>query len=231
MSDVGPGAGAVSQVAPSAVAPVNAVAMADPPIPISRVTGLQDALDAVSGVDLSTVVPKGRYRSEYIDAAAMAPADTNGATTSKIETTTNKNIADRYLFDGATAQSVYFKFTFDDVWNRGAIRARAYWDAATGGSGGVTWGISAYAFSDSDVIDTAMGTEATTSDTVIAVGDVHITPSALVTIGGGPALGDIIIFRIRRLPSDANDTMTQQAALMGVEIQWAEGSTEPVVWA
>ncbi len=176
-------------------------------------------------------VPKQRYRSLWIGAGAMTPATTSGAAPATIETATNDVAYDVYKFDGATAESVWFNLRMPDEWDLGTVKAIFYWEPDTGGSGAVTWGLAGVATSNDDALDSAPGTEVLVSDSVIAVGDLHITSAtAAVTIGGSPALGDLIAFRVRRVPSDAGDTMTQDACLLGVAIQWREGTTEPVAW-
>ena len=176
-------------------------------------------------------VPKQRYRSLWIGAGAMTPATTAGAAPATIETTTNDVAYDVFKFDGATAESVWFGLRMPDEWDLGTVKAVAYWEPDTGGSGAVTWGIAGVADSNDDALDSVPGTEVLVSDSVIAVGDLHITAAtAAVTVGGSPALGDLISFRVRRVPSDAGDTMTQDACLLGVSIQWREGTTEPAAW-
>lgn len=176
-------------------------------------------------------VPKERYRTLWIGAGAMTPATTSGASPATIETTTNDVAYDVFKFDGATAESVWFGLRMPDEWDLGTVKAVAYWEPDTGGSGAVTWGIAGVADSNDDALDSVPGTEVLVSDSVIAVGDLHITAAtAAVTVGGSPALGDLISFRVRRVPSDAGDTMTQDACLLGVAIQWREGTTEPVAW-
>lgn len=176
-------------------------------------------------------VPKQRYRTLWVGAGAMTPATTAGAAPATIETTTNDVAYDVYKFDGATAESVWFNLRMPDEWDRGTVKAAVYWEPDAGGSGAVTWGISGLADSNDDALDSAVGTEVLVSDSVIAVGDLHITAeTAAITIGGSPALGDLIAFRVRRVPSDSGDTMTQDACLIGVAIQWREGTTEPAAW-
>jgi hypothetical protein len=171
------------------------------------------------------------YRSLWIGAGAMTPATTSGAAAATIETATNDVAYDVFKFDGATVESVWFNLRMPDEWDRGTVKAVFFWEPDAGGSGAVTWGISGLADSDDDALDSAPGTEVLVSDSVIAVGDLHITAAtAAVTAGGSPALGDMIAFRIRRVPSDAGDTMTQDACLLGVSLQWREGTTEPAAW-
>jgi len=172
-------------------------------------------------------------REVWIDAAAMAPRTTNGATAAKRESSTNKVNTDVYSFDGAVSQGVNFKVSLPSAWNVGTVKLKAYWDVDTGASpgNGVTWGFSAFALSNDEAIDTAFPTAATVDDTILAVGDVHVSgATAAITVGGTPALGDLIWFEITRAVSAANDNTTQAALLLGVKLQYTESTAAPSAW-
>ena len=175
----------------------------------------------------------GVVREIYIDAAAMAPRTTNGAAAAIDEYATNDIISDHYLFDGITEEGVQFKVAMPDAWDRGTIKAKFFWDGATGAtaSDGVTWGIAAQARSNDDAIDNAFAASVDTDDALTAVGDLHVTAaSAAITVSNTPAIGDIIWFEVTRVVGDTNDTMAEDAKLLGVQIQYTEGSTEPAAW-
>ena len=175
----------------------------------------------------------GVVREIYIDAAAMAPRTTNGAEAATDEYATNDIISDHYLFDGLTEEGVQFKVAMPDAWNRGTIKAKFFWDGATGAtaSDGVTWGIAAQARSNDDAIDNAFAASVDTDDTLTVVGDLHVTAaSAAITVSNTPAIGDLVWFEVTRVVGDTNDTMAEDAKLLGVQIQYTEGSTEPTAW-
>lgn len=176
----------------------------------------------------------GGVREFFVDAAAMVPRVTAGAYPFTQEYTTNDVSVDYYLFDsGATEEGVQFKLVMPDAWDLGTIKAKFFWDAATGATAddGVTWGISARAVSNDDAIDAAFAASVDTDDVVIAVGDLHVSPaSAAVTVSGTPALGDLILFEITRVTGDAQDNMAEDAKLFGVQIQYTESTTAPSAW-
>lgn len=190
---------------------------------IADVTGLQTSLDGKAS--------RQRYNQITIPAGAMTPATTSGAAAAAVESSTNRVNYDVFDFDGSTAESVWFGLQMPDIWDRGTVKAKLVWTPATSGTGAVVWGLAATADSDDDAIDTAVGTEVTVADAVLAVGDVHVTAAtSALTVGGSPALGDWVWFRVRRLPTDVGDTMTQDARLLGVVIQWRESATEASAW-
>jgi hypothetical protein len=132
-------------------------------------------------------------------------------------------MSDHFLFDGATEEGVQFRFHMPADWDGNAVNAKFYWDAATGAStsDGVTWGIAMQAFQDNDALDNAFGTSVDTDDAVIAVGDLHVTGlSSDITIAGSPSAGDLVIAEVTRVVGDANDTMTEDAKLVGVTIHY-----------
>lgn len=103
-------------------------------------------------------------------------------------------------------------------WNEGAVTFRPIWTFSSS-SGGVVWALQAVAVSDDDPLDVAYGTEQTVADTALTVGDLHRGPeSAAITIAGAPVASDTVLFRIKRNPADASDTLAADARLIGVEI-------------
>lgn len=198
--------------------------------------GLSLASGMEIDIDGQLVEETQRYESVYIDAAAMVPRTTDGATAGSAETTTNDHTYDYMAFDGATTnEGVSFKLAMPDSWDRSTIKAKFYWLPASGASAsdGVTIEISAVAVSDDDTIDVAYGTAVHVDDTVTAGtnGDLHVTAAtAAVTVGGTPALGDLILFEIQRLQNDAADTMAEDLHLVGCEIQYQTLNSVTAAW-
>ena len=182
---------------------------------------------------LSFTGKTGVVREIWIDAGAMVARTTNGAASDTTETTTNDLMIDSFLFDGTTEEGVQFKLSFPQAWNAGTVKVKVYWDAATGASAaeGVVWGIKAGALANDDAIDTALGTEVEVADTVIAVGDLHITSATgAITIAGSPTVDEMIVFQIARKVGNASDTMNEDAKLLGIKVQYTETSVEPSAW-
>jgi hypothetical protein len=99
--------------------------------------------------------------------------------------------------------------TFQPVWSHSS--------AAT--NFGVVWALQALATSDDDALDAAFGTEQTSTDTGGTADDRYIGPeSAAITIGGSPAEGDVVLFQVKRVPSDGSDTLAVDARLHGLKL-------------
>lgn len=199
----------------------------------SDVTDLGDyattgELTTASG-DIITYVDT-HYETIYIDAAAMVPCTTSGALAGTYEYSINDIDLDYFAFDaGAIKERIQFKYPKPEGWDRGTIKAKFYWSSATGSTTGdtVEFGIKVGALSDSDAIDTALGTPQVISDVLLADNgaDLQITDStSAITVGGSPALGDMLVFEIYR-NTDGTDTMAEDGHLFGVWIQYKVDSS------
>jgi len=181
-----------------------------------------------SGAAISGTAGTGVYRHIYVPASAMIPLLTNGAVAGQTQSTTNLIMYDTMDFNDTVEQAVGFWVTLPDEWDLSTIKVKFHW-TSVGGTGTVKWDIAALALTDSDVIDTALGTEATVTDTLLTADDMHITAaSGALTVGGTPALGDPTYFEVTR--DVGTDTLDNDALLLGVQIQYKESTTSPVAW-
>ncbi len=170
------------------------------------------------------------YETVYVDAAAMIPCTTGGALQGTNEYGTNDIDMDYFAFDaGATEERVQFKLKMPENWDKGTIKVKFDWSSATGSTANdtVEWAIKAGALSNSDVIDTALGTPQVISDVLLADNgtDLQITAvTPALTIGGTPAKNDLLIFEIYR-NTDGTDDMAEDAWLFGCTIQYKNSGT------
>lgn len=155
----------------------------------------------------------------FVRANAMIPTLTTGcAALAQSETTTNDVNYQSLDFDQTTQEHANFTVVMPDDWNAGTVTFKAYWTAATG-SGTVAWGLQGISFADDDALDTAWGTAQTSTDTLLATGDMHISPvSSAITIAGTPAAGEPVLFRIYR--ATASDTLTGDAKLIALKLYY-----------
>lgn len=168
-----------------------------------------------SGASLTGIRKQG-LETVWVPAVAMWGRTTNGGAAGSAEATTNKETSKSLDFDSSTQEFAQFVVRFPKSWNEGTVQFIPIWSAASG-TGGVVWALQGVALSDDDPLDTAFGTEQTSTDTLIATGDVHVGPtSAAITIAGTPAVGDIVFFQIKRNVSDGSDTLNADARLLGV---------------
>jgi hypothetical protein len=104
-------------------------------------------------------------------------------------------------------------------WNEGTVTGYAYWTAQSG-SGDVVWGWRAMALSNDDALDTAFGTAATATDTLLLANDVHVSGGMTITVAGTPAAGDISVFEVYRDANNGSDTLAVDAELLGFKIEY-----------
>jgi hypothetical protein len=181
-----------------------------------------NSLDATRGMRpdqfaASNFNPYGKHIIPLL-AGSMQPATTNGAALGSVETTTNKVLYRTLDFDTTTQEFAGFALPMPKSWNESTVTFRARWTAASG-SGGVAWALQGLAVSDDDAIDTAYGTEQVVTDTLLSAGDMHTTAeSSAITIAGTPAEGDVVMFRVKRVPANASDTLAVDARLIAIDL-------------
>lgn len=158
-------------------------------------------------------------RSFFVPSISMWPSTTNGcAALAKTELGTNDVDIQTLDFDQSSDEFAQFTVRMPNKWDAGTITFSPQWTAASG-SGGVVFFLQGISYADSDAMDAAWGTAVSSSDTLLTANDLHEGPtSAAITIAGTPAAGETVQFRIYRDVSDAGDTLTADAKLMGVYI-------------
>ncbi len=162
-------------------------------------------------------------RSLVLTAAGLKPTTTAGcAAPTLVEAGTNDIdywVAD---FDATTQEYGVWNVVMPDNYDGGTVTATFYWTSAAGSAGGtVVWGLQGRSYANDEAIDQAYGTAQEVSDDWLANGDVHITSAtSAITLGGTPAAGEYVVFRVYRDPADANDDLTGDARLMGVKVEY-----------
>jgi hypothetical protein len=177
------------------------------------------------------------YRTIYVDAGSMVPAETNGAqaTTEEMHATNFATI-DYMAFDKATEEYVDFKVVMPEQYNNGTVKVKFYWKPSDAeASVSVIWGIKAYAATDSDLLKPGSGVWGTAveieDESLNTDDDLHISAAtAAMTIAGTPAEGKLVFFRVYRKAADGTDDYDADAHLLGVNIQYVESSTASAAW-
>lgn len=167
-------------------------------------------------ITVNSAVPK---RTLFLSAAGAYPATTTGCAAAALsEASTNKQNYYGLGFDTSADEYCCWTTVMPDNWDGGTVTAIFYW-TATGGSGDVNFAIQGRAYANDDAIDQAYGTAVGVTDTLITAGDVHITAATgAVTIGGSPAGGQMVMWRVYRDVSE--DNIAQDVLLLGVKIEY-----------
>lgn len=163
----------------------------------------------------------------WVPSVAIIPSATGGcAALTTIATSANHPDLSVLDFDGTTVEYAQFGIGMPNQWDEGTVTYQVYWTVTAAVTTGVVWQLQAVAVSNDDTIDAAYGTAVSTTDTALnASNDMHIAPeSSAITIAGTPAAGDMVYFRINRLPTDGGDTMSQDARLVGVKVFWTQAA-------
>jgi hypothetical protein len=171
------------------------------------------------------LLPQSYYETIWVPALSMTELATNGATPGSNEYATNDIMMDYFSFIKATKTFVAFSFPPPEGWDRSTIKFKSYWapgDSACTAGDTAEWELQAGALSNDDAIDVALGTAQVISDTVLAGknGDLHISDaSPALTVGGTPALADLVHFKGSRNVGGTDD-MAEVAWLFGFLIQF-----------
>lgn len=171
---------------------------------------------AVEGV----VVKMVGKETLYVPAAAMLSRTTNGATSGAVEMSTNKNMFRTLDFDATTQEFAQFSVRMPKSWDEGTVTAAFTWShASTATNFGVVWALEGVALSDDDAGDVAFGTAQQVADTGGTTNDIYISSATSdITIAGTPQAEDLVMFQVKRVPSDGSDTLAVDARLHGVTL-------------
>lgn len=161
-----------------------------------------------------------------IYARDMTPSVTAGCSAfTTIETASNKPNLHVLLFDPTTSESAQFALLMPKGWVGGSIQYQVYWSHGSGGSGfGVKWSIEPQASNDGESMSVAWNGSKDVTDIGGVADTLYISPfSEAVRIDPSvTAEGDLIFFKISRLPADAADTLNIDARLHAIRFNTGE---------
>ena len=156
----------------------------------------------------------------YIPAKAMRPTSSNPcADITDVETTSGRPDLQVLDFDASSDEHAQFDVAFPKNWDAGTITFRVFWVSTATDTDGVSWALQGLSVPDNTTIDAAYGTAVVVDDANQgAVEEMLVTAtSGAVTISNA-ADDCLTFFRIFRDVSDSNDTATEDARLIGVQI-------------
>lgn len=156
----------------------------------------------------------------WMPSGSMVPRETDGASSSQVESPGNLVMQSTLAFSPDTPQYAQFEVAMPKSWDRGVVYAEFLWQAYDGTDGlDVRWGIQAVAMGDGDPFDEAFGAARLVTDLMIYDGAVMVSPeTAAVEVAGSPAEKDIVIFQVFRDAADPADTLDAVAHLKGVRL-------------
>lgn len=180
-----------------------------------------------SGSALTGIRKQGK-ESIWVPANSLTPALTNGPGLGSIEMATNKQMFVTHDYDPTTQEFDTLVIKMPKSWNLGTITYQIVWShAATTTNFGVAYTVKAVAVSDDDAGDVAFGTSVQVTDTGGTTNDIYISPeSGAITIAGTPAAGDLVFFRMARVPADAGDTLAVDMRLHGIMVHYTTNAAD-----
>jgi hypothetical protein len=189
-------------------------------LPLADASAARTLIGAVIGTDVAAATVGQGLHTIVIPVGAMIAATTSGPAPAQLETSSNKQNYNVLDFDATADEFAHFNIAMPKSWNESTITFRAFWSSTATDTDGVAWALEAVAISDNEAIDASWGTAVVvTDDAQSAAGEVYVTAaSGAVTVGGTPAEGDIVLFRVSRDVSDANDDMTEDARLIAIQL-------------
>ncbi len=164
-----------------------------------------------------------RKQTMLLTGVGSCPSKTNGAIAqAMIEMPTNKQTLLLPAFPDGATKSVEWDVIVPDSYDGGTVKFKVYWTANSTSANSVKWGLKARAYGDDDALDQAYGTEVTITDANKSTAfDLNISDeSEALSIGGTPAGGKLLHFCLSRLGADAADTLTVDAYLIGVLLEF-----------
>jgi hypothetical protein len=157
----------------------------------------------------------------------MWPLTDNGATApAKVEFDTND--VDVFFMDFPDTTKLYCAglLAMPSDWDGGTVTATVYWTANSTSTNSVLWGVSGRSYGNFETIDQAMGSEQTAQDALNGTANqVAISPAtSAITLGGTPAAGELVFFKVSRDPTSGSDTLAATARLLGVMIAYTRSA-------
>jgi len=203
------------------------------------VTNLLRSIEGGSGITLTNqgtnimVALTTTYESIYVDAGAMIPETSDGATANTSSETGNpaiRRVWDYYAFDGSASNAVQFKFNFPDNWDLSGVKMKlSYYSTNVVTTMTNVWEISSAPINGS--LTSTVWQAAVTLTNHITGSNSVLRTAATPTIGvGTPAEGDLVWFRIRRLSAHPDDNDVGDANLLGVQIQYQTDGSHVASW-
>lgn len=164
----------------------------------------------------------GHYRTLLVSAAAWTPdVDYPPLAYPYAEN-------DAWLFLDTETNVLTRSFAVPRTWNFGDWKARIYTATPqTNVTLSSVWGISARLLSSGSDLSSAYGTEVYATNTVAGTNLLQAVSFEAITPSGTPAYGQLIQFKLRRLPGHGSDTLATNDYFLESELQYLETNAPP----
>jgi hypothetical protein len=195
--------------------------------PASKSTGdLISAADWNQNTITNPAYLKGRLDYGYLWLVNGKTATTSGAPGGNpIETTSDKVNLSVMDFDAAAIEYASWQLLLPPDYDAGTVTYQVYYTHAASAStdNKCVWGLSGTSFAEGETLDLAfsavvqsIGTPADNTAYLLHVS----AESNAVTIAGTPAASEMAVFRLSRVATDINDTLSVDARMIGLKIKY-----------
>ena len=157
-------------------------------------------------------------QTTLIPAGSMTPTVTNGALPVEHERPTNDVMVKALAFDGTTRENAQFLLILPKGFSQDNVSFIPHWTVDGAVTTGVHWGLEILARGDNEAIDAAFGTAGASEDSAQSAVYEHLIGPESGSITTGSAVGNMLYCQAFRDPTDAQDTMTQDALLIAYEV-------------
>jgi hypothetical protein len=125
-------------------------------------------------------------------------------------------------FDGTASEAAIVDVPLPGDYSAGFTETYS-WTATSAGGGGVVWGTELACIGDNVALDASWGTQVLVTDTFQTSGALHISgASASTTPSGSCAAGRTLAVRVKRMPAEAGDTMSDDARFLGLQLTYTK---------
>jgi len=157
----------------------------------------------------------------WIPASAMQPDGTTYPTGNIVQFGTNRFTLNALSFTNGVADLAYFSVAMPTSWNAGTVTAKFHWYGTTG-SGSVVFGLSGTSIANGNSLDASFGTPQVISSAYVSANNLVISGATpAITIGGTPAAGNLVEFKVSR---SASDSFSSLAQLIGLQLTYTATS-------
>ena len=157
----------------------------------------------------------------WVPASAMQPDGTTYPVGNTTQFGTNKFTLNTLGFTNGIADLAYFSVAMPTSWNAGTVTAKFHWYGTTG-SGSVVFGLGGADVANGGSLDASFGATQTASSAYVGANDLVISgATSAITIGGTPAAGDLVEFKVSR---SASDSFSSVAYLIGLQLTYTATS-------
>jgi len=157
----------------------------------------------------------------WVPASAMQPDGATYPVGNITQFAINKFTLNTLGFANGVVDVAYFSVAMPTSWNADTVTAKFYWYGTTG-AGSTSFSLSGVDITNGYTLDNGFGTAQAASSAYVSGGNLVVSgATSAITIGGTPAAGDLVEFKVSR---SASDSFSSIAYLIGLQLTYTATS-------